>query len=665
LDGNIIVWDLAGGPNRVLRGHSGRVRHLLPTPDGRLLSSADDGMVRVWDLEDGAQLAETGTSGERAFDALALVRDGRWAVSHHRGGRLQIHQLAQEAEAAPAAGPQRVTAFGVTPDGSRIFFAEERDLYAWDMSPRATPNLLLPKAPGACRALGVTRDGSRLVLVTSDFVLHVLEAETGRPIRTLPALSAYHQGNWADRLTLTAEDCAVLQVDHDRVAVWDIRSGSLIRDSRELRRTLRHLTVSADGQLCFFDTEEDDSLWVWDLVGAAPPHELGRIPDLVHAAGLSADGQRVVSVSDDFRLRVWDTAADPSGHNSPRRGAVRQVGITPDGAFAIAARGKHWVIDEDEVDLTVWDARSGAALYDLLGHSSQTSALAVTQGVVLAGAKDGTVLAWRADTGERLHAFRGHTAKVNALAVCPGASRFLSGAADGTLKVWDLKRGVEERTLAPHTDEVIGVALLRGGALAVSASLYSTLRLWNLESGVLLRPLDMSPHRPSGMAVTPDGRWAVVMDYDNTVTAWDLSQEAPARTLTVGGGYWATRPEVTPDGRRALAVCRGDVIRVWDLETGAEQVVLRGHTDEVRAVRVTADGRRVVSSSDDGTLRVWDLEGGQEVARFSGDSPLLDCAITPDGRTIVAGEDGGALHLLHLEEPGPFGGGRSVGKGGA
>ena len=40
-------------------------------------------------------------------------------------------------------------------------------------------------------------------------------------------------------------------------------------------------------------------------------------------------------------------------------------------------------------------------------------------------------------------------------------------------------------------------------------------------------------------------------------------------------------------------------------------VMLKEHTDLVRAVAITADGRRAISGSDDETVRVWDLEGRQ------------------------------------------------------
>ena len=88
---------------------------------------------------------------------------------------------------------------------------------------------------------------------------------------------------------------------------------------------------------------------------------------------------------------------------------------------------------------------------------------------------------------------------------------------------------------------------------------------------------------------------------------------------------------------------------MWDLESGQLVHTLEGHTDLVNAVAVTPDGRRAISASADHTLRVWDVESGIYIAAFTGEGPMLRCAIAPDGRTIIAREKSGRGHFLRLE----------------
>ena len=53
---------------------------------------------------------------------------------------------------------------------------------------------------------------------------------------------------------------------------------------------------------------------------------------------------------------------------------------------------------------------------------------------------------------------------------------------------------------------------------------------------------------------------------------------------------------------------RDEDVKVWDRGTGALEVVLRGHFEEVTGLIVMGNGRRVVSVGIDRTVRVWELD---------------------------------------------------------
>ncbi len=106
---------------------------------------------------------------------------------------------------------------------------------------------------------------------------------------------------------------------------------------------------------------------------------------------------------------------------------------------------------------------------------------------------------------------------------------------------------------------------------------------------------------------------------------------------------------VTRDGGFAVSASGDWTLKVWDIEKGETVRTLEGHTGSVSAVAVTPDGRFAVSVSDDRTLKVWDLKTGKAVAGFSGDGPLITCAISPDGATIIAGDQLGRVHFLELK----------------
>jgi len=119
--------------------------------------------------------------------------------------------------------------------------------------------------------------------------------------------------------------------------------------------------------------------------------------------------------------------------------------------------------------------------------------------------------------------------------------------------------------------------------------------------------------------------------------------------ILLGHRDWVTALAVTPDGRRAISASADQTVQVWDLEAAQLVRTLEGHTDLVNAVAVTPDGHHAISASADHTLRVWDVESGNYITAFSGEGPMLHCAVAPDRRTIIARDKSGRGHFLRLE----------------
>jgi WD40 repeat protein len=131
-----------------------------------------------------------------------------------------------------------------------------------------------------------------------------------------------------------------------------------------------------------------------------------------------------------------------------------------------------------------------------------------------------------------------------------------------------------------------------------------------------------------GLAVPPLRRWC---------GCHRSQQSAP------GGGPVA----FSPGGQRLAAACADHDVRLWNLgRPAAAPLVLRGHTDLVRAVAFSADGALLASGSDDGTVRLWDgRTGAPQGVLTSGTAPVRAVAFSPDGQQLASG---GADHSARL-----------------
>ena len=120
-DGTVRVWDLDTGQQQAeLTGHNGRVHAVAVSADGRrAVSGGDDGTVRVWDLDTGQQQAElTGHKGR--VHAVAVSADGRRTVTGADDSTVRAWDLEKGVEFAFFTADSEITELAVTPAGTRV-----------------------------------------------------------------------------------------------------------------------------------------------------------------------------------------------------------------------------------------------------------------------------------------------------------------------------------------------------------------------------------------------------------------------------------------------------------------------------------------------------------------------------------------------------------------
>ncbi len=296
-DGTARLWEL---PEQLTLEHPDWVLAAEFSPDGsQVLTSGDDGNVRVWDARTGAQEAVLGGHGGRvlaSFDPrgelVVTVDDHRARIWDRRGGERPL----AETEAV-----RHGIARFLPPGDTVVASNEDGSVYVWDWR-AGGPVRRLTGFRGFVTVtdLQLSSDGRRIVTATSDRVARIWDVATGAERGTLRGhtgvvYSARFSSDGRFMVTSSADGSA---------RIWDASSGEQIR-SMVADRGLRTAAFDSTGERVVAGGV-DGSIRIWDADSGRVLSVLARHTETVNSAVFGADGRLILSASDDWTAAIYE-----------------------------------------------------------------------------------------------------------------------------------------------------------------------------------------------------------------------------------------------------------------------------------------------------------------------------------------------------------------------
>lgn len=547
-----VVWDTVTEKAKFTLTHdSGRSTTAAWAPDGNtLLTGALDGSVRLWDARTGTLVRTFGAPNGGVVYTVAYSPDSRRIAVGQHDGRVSLWDAAQGNQILAFAGESKhpVARLEYSPDGAFILAAHQANdpTRVWDAVSGEQRRVL----PGGFGVACFSPDGRSVAVNGPDpwDTLQILDLEGKVGPKTL---RGHQAAVTAAAFSPNGRLLATGGVDKT-VRVWEVRTGKGLCVLHGHSRRVVRVAFSPDGRT-IASSGEDGLVKLWSAQGSCEPRQLGygRSTSLALSpggdrllctwdvggeaviwdlrtglvtgrlaggqAGLdwvawSKDGQRVMTVTSDHVVSIWDPADNRLTASFPVSGNRERPALSPDGTC---------VVTGGDQAARVWDVATGRVLRQLPGVGSQVAGVAWSPDGKSIVTADGEVRLWNA--GAAHVPPRTSTAGEDGVSgpfAVSADSRWLAGAGTGgKVFVWELPSLRLSLAFSPHSADITALTLSPDGRLLATSD-EGNVKLWDAVTGRQLLSLPVSAARSRSLDFAHDGKTLAVGDYLTPPELW-------------------------------------------------------------------------------------------------------------------------------------------------
>jgi len=440
-DGTARIWETATGKeHRRLDHKKSDVLTAKFSHDGRqVVTGSESGYARLWNAETG-QLVEILEDHMSSVHRASFSSDDRNVLTVSSNGSARLWHAAPGKPRAILQG-KAGTGIGIgvigesivavyAPDGGRVAMASADGTVQISSAATGAHLRTIQAHQSAIYSVRFSPDGRRLATAGGDQTARVWDAESGDPVG--PPLP---HGAYVLDAAFSPDGARILTGALDgTVRLWDYVSGQAVRTLKAHSRAVTSAVFSPDGKRFLTASADGDAL-VWEVGSQEqePVEILEGKSGPINSAVFSLDGHLVLTAANGsawiWILGATERPRELAGHTTGS--AIRRSSFSPDGTKIVTA--------SDDNTARIWDAKSGATIAVLEGHTWRVfDAVFSRDGRrILTASGDNTARLWDSDSGKLLATLEGHTSWVTSARFSPDGSRILTASKDGTARVWD------------------------------------------------------------------------------------------------------------------------------------------------------------------------------------------------------------------------------------
>jgi WD40 repeat protein len=503
------------------------------------------------------------------------------------------------------------------------------ELHHWQSTPTSRGN-----AAVRVNCFAFSPPGKIVAVGNSAGIIEIRELSTGKEIRRFKGASEI------SALAFT-EDGQTLAAGYTRggIDLWDVAGGKKLRSCTGPSNGMGCLTFTFDGKHLAGADRQDPLIHLWDTATGKEIISFRGHENGVETVAFTIDDKSLWSVSSDQTIRRWNVATGKEEHKIKAITKFIHDGVGPSDpvhpAAAFSRDQKVLASLSEEKKIRLWDTATGKEIHVLPAESTGIGELAFSRdGTFIAAAgNDQTLRLWDAMTGKERGPLVGHRDWIGALVCSTDGKQIVSSSWDRTARIWDVASGKELKQFT-HPAQISDVALSKGRLVTVGGYRDNTVKIWDITSDKLIQEWKGKTYYWTTL-FSPDGDHLIAANGVDSVVMWNIASKERVRTFDGPG----MRLALSPDGKLLAATGNNSDWYVWDFESG-KQIYKEHKPTSVfgpTGVAFSPDSKMLALGCQDG-VSLRDASSGKKRAHF-GNKPLYFVAFSPDGKLLATASD--------------------------